>query len=425
MKISILKALALSYCLLSEVAIAQSNDPMCTRLVVRKEIRDLNRDEWNMIRSVLQKLQEDGNWAKVARIHTENFAVGHNFAILMPFHREIVRQFEIAGQKYDPNFFVPYWDAARDFQNPAGSAVFTPDFIGGNGDPNRDSCISTGFQRDWVLQFTQPHCLRRAFNGPNNTIKPWYSPEYMSSIIQTSSSYDKFREAVELTIHGAVHLGIGAEMTTMQSPNDFAFYLHHSNLDRMWWKWQNARPENLMAYDGQKPTGGPVSLNDPNPGYPSTIVDVMKLGYRQMCYTYDDVVPLDFLVNQNPVFSGSGSGQRVNGGALMKAGKLPNFRSSVVTNQLRSLKNNTIERFFPALRNGDTNPNLFDLNFSKNEKKQKLRKRQGGPMAVPEMPPDEWIEMHKYDKNRVRSAVTRAAEFVNQLNAQGYNSPYV
>ncbi|PVU97241.1 hypothetical protein BB561_000670 [Smittium simulii] len=429
MKISILYNVVLSSLTIFSSVNAQGSGQKCSRLVERKEIRDLSPQEWSQIRSVLNKLQQDGTFERITTLHTEQFPIGHNCATLFPLHRQIVRDFEKAGQVYDSNFFVPYWDAARDFQDPANSGIFNNNLIGGNGNPMSDNCVTDGLQSKWSMAYTTPHCLRRVFNGGNNSIKPWYSPEYISSILQTSADYEKFREAMEFTIHGAVHLGFGGEMITMQSSNDIGFYLHHANLDRLWWKWQNSNPNNLMSYGGNNlANNSPAKLDDKLPGYNQNAKNVMILGYNDMCFNYGDVVPLESLRSDNPALSNFRS-SGASSSQVLKSGTIPNFRLSTISNKLRTLNNSTLEKFFPAIKNGEINPNLFDFNFGSTvanlkNLKRSSQKKEKKKLPLPEMPPDSFIKMHNYNKNRVKSVVGRATEFAKKLNEEGYESPF-
>jgi tyrosinase len=93
-----------------------------------------------------------------------------------------------------------------------------------------------------------------------------------------------------------------------QSPADPLFYLHHANLDRVWWSWQklnlNARltdisgPINMMDYTNT--IGGNVTLDFPlTVGVSAedvTVGDVMNVAScgkkGALCYEYDRVYTL-------------------------------------------------------------------------------------------------------------------------------------
>lgn len=93
------------------------------------------------------------------------------------------------------------------------------------------------------------------------------------------------------------------------SPADPIFYLHHANLDRVWWSWQKLNlkdrltdisgPIFLMDYANEK--GGNVTLDYPmtfGVGAPNvTVADVMNIAgcggkHGALCYEYDKVYKL-------------------------------------------------------------------------------------------------------------------------------------
>lgn len=93
------------------------------------------------------------------------------------------------------------------------------------------------------------------------------------------------------------------------SPSDPIFYMHHANLDRVWWSWQafnlSARLTDISGpiyiLDYSNAEGGnvtlayPISLGVSAPNV--TISDVMDIsggcGDGIMCYTYDKLYQLD------------------------------------------------------------------------------------------------------------------------------------
>ncbi|OMJ25893.1 Tyrosinase [Smittium culicis] len=416
-------------------------------------------------------MQNDGHIARLSEMHTKLFGVVHGGPIFLPFHRRIVQDFEDSGKRYDPNFFVPYWDATRDYQNPDKSVVFNPDYLGGNGDPSRDNCISNGVQFGWNMSYPQPHCLRRIFNGPNGTMKSWYSPETMTSTLQTSTGMDNFRSNLEFTLHGAVHLGVSGDMTTPEAPNDFVFYLHHSNMDRLWWKWQNSQEKNLMDYGGKNPEkSSPAALSDTIDGYNETISDVMRMGYGVVCSIYDDVVPLPSLnlnstalrnlktvttTNMRASNSTSTLQPKISSSSKPQDDDGSDFVDQSMNLGLRTLSAPTLEKFFPALKSSEINLNLVETSGAKlgvvlgNVFSTNSLKRRGSPvplkyqpvyssssrvynnkpktikkLPVPIMPPDRYIMMHKYKRSDVERAVNRCIDLVNTLNNEGYVSPF-
>ncbi len=73
-----------------------------------------------------------------------------------------------------------------------------------------------------------------------------------------SETYQEFRDKLESGPHKQLHLGIGGEMDSISSSNgerefyeteddanswiDPLFFVHHAQIDRLWWLWQQQKP---------------------------------------------------------------------------------------------------------------------------------------------------------------------------------------
>src|SRR5947209_2667393 len=56
--------------------------------------------------------------------------IPHGTSLFYPWHRVLLRQFELAIQSVEPSVVLPYWD-----WDPSGTSnPFTSDFLGGDGD---------------------------------------------------------------------------------------------------------------------------------------------------------------------------------------------------------------------------------------------------------------------------------------------------
>lgn len=152
----------------------------------------------------------------------------------MPWHRVFVSVVEKRLQKINPTITIPYWDWSFDWASPLKSPIFSSDFgldvqIGPRGDCR--------YRRN----FPTPHCLIRNYNPRNFTA--FYPSETIDAVVRSARDFDQIRQRIEWVPHGLVHAAVGGpqgDMTAMHSPNDPIFWLHHSNIDRLWWNWQQS-----------------------------------------------------------------------------------------------------------------------------------------------------------------------------------------
>ncbi|KAJ1950064.1 hypothetical protein EC988_004529 [Linderina pennispora] len=257
----------------------------CSSQWVRKEVRNLSPSELNTVKSTITAMQNAGWMGWFAYLHSNNFGTIHNCEHFLPFHRRFVHDFESVGRRINPAFVLPYWDELRDYANPAASAIFTSNYFGGNGQ-GANHCVTNGLQANWQMSYPSNHCFARQFNN-GNRINAWYSPEYIQSVLSRSSTMAQIRAGIEYSLHGAIHLAVGGDMVQMHSPNDFIFWLHHANIDRLWSVWQGSN--RIWTMDGVDTANRPLSLSSNVIAYNEPIWTVMQLGYNKMCFSYDNV----------------------------------------------------------------------------------------------------------------------------------------
>ncbi len=209
-------------------------------------------------------------------LHVQAFE-GHSGAHMapgfLPWHREFLRRFELEMRRTSGNPYItlPYWDwTAAD----SVSAIFSDDFLGGNGDANQQYFVISGpFRKgnwkmadryddsddefDDFIDATTPLFrtgLQRRFNQNGNVALPVMAQ--VDSLLNVWRPYDSapydmhsditrsMRNYLEgwwprgSSMHNAVHVWVGGQMQTASSPNDPVFFLHHANIDRLWWQWQ-------------------------------------------------------------------------------------------------------------------------------------------------------------------------------------------
>lgn len=297
---------------------------------------------------------------------------GHNNIAFLPWHREFIRRFELALQRVKPGVTLPYWDWSKIIET--NNLLFTDDFLG----PLRQNSgivmpISSGyFAYDapvprpiwWPNGFNGwriPQGIRTFNSGTttapvfpdriyrvaditpfsgliwpptatdiSNTIAidlniPAINDYYFLWLAVEQGQFYRINaagtalESVDIRMHNTGHNWIGGHMATGGSPNEPAFWLHHSFVDYLWAAWQDnghaAESDYPNAINGP---GGIVNppgslLNDEMwpwvgnaPGYQpdvsQRVVDMLPdytnetpvvlkevLDFRSMGYSYDNL----------------------------------------------------------------------------------------------------------------------------------------
>ncbi|KAJ3034647.1 hypothetical protein HK097_004440 [Rhizophlyctis rosea] len=162
------------------------------------------------------------------------------------------------------------------------------------------------------LTISNPHCLKRDF-----------APQYLSDQVNISNyrlvlSQKDFASFAFLleggpfvdpsigTLHGGGHFGVGGSLGGMSdpflSPSDPVFYMHHTNLDRVWWKWQKAGKKGeryrdvagpIVPFDYQNTVKGNVTLDYVTHleelGKGAKVRDLMDTKGGFLCYDYEEL----------------------------------------------------------------------------------------------------------------------------------------
>ncbi|KAI8865694.1 Di-copper centre-containing protein [Ramicandelaber brevisporus] len=283
MKVSLISfAIAAATCL--SVFTTGGNAACPNGVQTRREIRTLSPAErerfWNAVRTI----RNNGQLEKLAQIHYESSDVIHFNSIFLPWHRAITQRFQeliaTAG-----GGTIPYWQWGWDYQNPSQSAIFKDWMAGGNGN---GGCVRDGPMAGMSYRYPSTHCLVRRFvNG--DSLPPLPSDTVVASTIYQMRDYPSFNHAIEYDIHPFVHNNIGGDISTMYSPNDPIFFLHHANIDRHYYMWQAQDwSRRATAYGGNNRNGSPARLTDSLPGLGGTVGDYID-PRDPLCYTYDDL----------------------------------------------------------------------------------------------------------------------------------------
>ncbi|KAG0142684.1 hypothetical protein CROQUDRAFT_49975 [Cronartium quercuum f. sp. fusiforme G11] len=230
----------------------------------------------------------------------------HFVAQFLPWHRHFIYIYEKELHKCGYSGSLPRWNWALDARNVTAGPVWSSDRqvtgFGTNGTGPHNSNLEIaggrvmdGAFREFELRHPQTHFLERAWtifldSSINGSIfgSQYFDNNAIRNILRLRTFSD-FWVAVEGENpdivqdaspgpHAMVHALVGAEFSTpaysandtdiMLNLNRFnsLFFLHHANIDWLWWRWQHANPKRqMMAYEGntrQGRTWPDASLDD-------------------------------------------------------------------------------------------------------------------------------------------------------------------
>lgn len=143
--------------------------------------------------------------------------------------------------------YQPYWEETVDMDDLASSAVFDPATgFGGQGGECLDDGPFAGLTIHLSYNFTSlefyadDRCVFRSLNqtgfqgGDQAAIDKCFNDEDAISALTCYFG----------SPHGSGHIGVGGTMADVAgSIGDPLFFLHHTNLDRLWWDWQRVDPD--------------------------------------------------------------------------------------------------------------------------------------------------------------------------------------
>jgi tyrosinase len=223
--------------------------PVCQR----KDQAAMTETERSRYICAFNMINIDGTLGQLVDTHAE-MHMQHSNARLLPWHRIFLYLFEEALHNYHPDVCVPYWDWTKPEEQQF---------------PN------------WLIG------ILPTVQTPARTINVIRSPGTGGSLASiagatptamSKTTYDEFSPIIN-GIHGSVHIWVGGTMSDASvSPADPVFWLHHANLDRLWWDWYNGPEGNHQ----NPPLTGSDALLDPWTYTEPDTRDIDSLGYAYL-----------------------------------------------------------------------------------------------------------------------------------------------
>jgi tyrosinase len=217
----------------------------------RKDQASLTEVEQQRFLCAFNVLVNNGTLGPLVDIHGDGAHQPHTTQRFLPWHRIYLLKFEQALRAIHPDVTLPYWDwtKASEQDIPPWLAGVTPTVV-------------TPTQTITVTRFPQTSAdlALIASNTPN-------------ALAQTD--FTNFTSMLQ-GVHNGVHVWVGGSMGSVPTaPADPIFWMHHCNIDRLWWVWQTT-----AGNAGKNPIlSGADAVMDPWPNTEADTRDIVTLGY--------------------------------------------------------------------------------------------------------------------------------------------------
>lgn len=225
----------------------------------RKDQATLSPKERQRFLDAFEMLNQTGQLGQFVTIHADMSHYQHRSLRFLPWHRVFLSVVEGALQSFHPEVSIPYWDWTnpKEQQIPAWLENYKPAVSTSTG--NIQVIRSPGTQEDLATIASNIPSIMNAADFPDFSMTN--------------------RGGIEAP-HNYIHIWVGGTMSIIaMAPADPIFFMHHANIDRLWWKWQTSPKGkgNNPDLPGDAPDNNPVM--DPWPYTEPQTRDIANLGY--------------------------------------------------------------------------------------------------------------------------------------------------
>lgn len=220
---------------------------------LRKDQASLTAVERKRFLCAYQTLINDGRLGALVAIHAQTH-YQHGSQRFLPWHRVYLLQLEQALQTVHPDVTIPYWNWTDDSEQsiPMWLASFKP-----------------------TVPMPAPTAAITVTRAANTSAGLATLASNIPAILDVGD-FPTFTSSLE-AVHGGVHVWVGGSMSQVPTaPADPIFWMHHANIDRLWWQWQQTHPGLNPNLTG---TGPDSPVMDPWPTTQAQTRSITDLGY--------------------------------------------------------------------------------------------------------------------------------------------------
>jgi tyrosinase len=202
---------------------------------------------------------------------------------------------------------APIWDSESGFGSDGESSMSQGAILNGY-------CVNDGPFQNLEIPYLDekyyPHCLSRGFLSGDDLLE---QSENLSTHkieeVLSLNDYNEFNLGLENGPHLAIPRSIRGDFSLLTAPSgkrlgkvirdttlincvDPVFFLHHTQLDRIWWRWQASRPARKFEYAGaashgsEKPATTSDELDMGGLARMIPVSAVLDAANGMLCYTY-------------------------------------------------------------------------------------------------------------------------------------------
>lgn len=177
----------------------------------------------------------------------------HGDWYFLPWHRAFVVMYEQAARSLTGHaqFAMPYWDWTADRTLPS---AFTDTTYNGKPNPLYVAGRTLTNAKHWPLpdSIVGPDVMKSIYAETDFQLfgtskNPDQNDLDMSWVVEGGGT----QGTLESTPHNTVHNWIGKYMPSAGSPRDPIFFMHHSNIDRIWAYWNALGRSNTSGMDAE------------------------------------------------------------------------------------------------------------------------------------------------------------------------------